>query len=72
MIEIKETNSVKEMARDSAKSIKIASIVMAWAKIEKEERYTDEQKNFLARATMHEIWRIFDSEGGNECETQAF
>ena len=60
------------MSSTETKEERIASIVKAWAKIESEEHYSDDQKGCAARAAMWQIWKIFDPEGENECKTQAF
>lgn len=66
MIEIKDTGSrlacVDQLAADAAKTKKIAPLVRAWAKVENDDRYSEEQKRMATKATMWEIWRILEGE----------
>ena len=61
MIEIKE-NAMEHMANNSARMLKIASVVKAWAKVDADDTLTEEQKNIVMKAAMAEVWRIV--EGG--------
>lgn len=63
MIEIKE-NAMGHMASNSARMLKIESIVKAWAKIDGDESMSENQKILVAKAAMSQIWRIV--EGGAE------
>lgn len=63
MIEIKE-NTMGAMASNSAKMLKIESIVKAWAKIDNDDSMSESQKILVAKAAMSQIWRIV--EGGGE------
>ena len=61
MIEIKE-NAREHMASNSARMLKIASVVKAWVKVDADETLTEDQKNIVMKAAMAEVWRIV--EGG--------
>ena len=61
MIEIKE-NAMEHMANNSARLLKIASVVKAWAKVDADETLTEDQKNIVMKAAMAEVWRLV--EGG--------
>ena len=61
MIEIKE-NAMEHMASNSARMLKIASVVKAWVKVDADETLTEDQKNIVMKAAMAEVWRIV--EGG--------
>ena len=63
MIEIKE-NTMGVMASNSARMLKIESIVKAWAKIDNDDSMSENQKILVAKAAMSQIWRIV--EGGGE------
>lgn len=59
MIEIKE-NAMESMASNSAKMLKIESIVKAWAKVDGDDSLSEDQKILVAKAAMSEIWRIVE------------
>ena len=60
MIEI--IGNPKNMASNSAKALEIEGIVKAWAKIERDEDLTEEQKSIVSRTAMFTIWKIYESE----------
>lgn len=60
MIEIKGEPRVAKWATDSVKLMQMGSIVRSWAKIEKDEHITDEQRNIVARSAMSRIWQIME------------
>ena len=63
MIEIiEEARTAERMASNSARMLKIASVVKAWAKVDADDTLTEEQKNIVMKAAMAEVWRIV--EGG--------
>ena len=63
MIEIiEEARTAERMASNSARLLKIASVVKAWAKVDADETLTEDQKNIVMKAAMAEVWRIV--EGG--------
>ena len=59
MIEIKE-NAMESMASNSARMLKIESIVKAWAKVDGDDSLSEDQKILVAKAAMSEIWRIVE------------
>ena len=59
MIEIKE-NTMGAMASNSAKMLKIESIVKAWAKVDGDDSLSEDQKILVTKAAMSEIWRILE------------
>ena len=64
MIEIiEEARTAERMASNSARMLKIASVVKAWAKVDADETLTEDQKNIVMKAAMAEVWRIV--EGGS-------
>ena len=63
MIEIIGEARAVEWASNSAKLIKMESIVRNWAKLEKDENITDDQRNVVARSAMSRIWQIMEGEG---------
>lgn len=63
MIEIKGEPRIVEWASDSTKLLKMESIVRNWAKLEKDESMTDEQRNIVARSAMSRLWQIMEGEG---------
>ena len=60
MIEIIGEARLAKWASDSAKLIKMESIVRNWSKLEKDETMTDEQRNIVARSAMSRIWQIME------------
>ena len=63
MIEIiEEARTAERMASNSARLLKIASVVKAWAKVDADETLTEDQKNIVMKAAMAEVWRLV--EGG--------
>ena len=58
MIEI--IGNPKNMASNSAKALEIEGIVKAWAKIERDEDLTEEQKNIVTRVAMQQVWKIME------------
>lgn len=63
MIEIiEEARATERMASNSARMLKIASVVKAWAKVDADETLTEDQKNIVMKAAMAEVWRLV--EGG--------
>lgn len=67
MIEIKETltESLDRIAERAAKYEKIAPLAKAWAKVDADDCYTEQQKNMCCVATLHTILRII-KEGNHE------
>ena len=63
MIEIKGEPRVAKWASDSVKLMQMGSIVRSWAKLEKDESVTDDQRNIVARSAMSRIWQIMEEEG---------
>lgn len=63
MIEIK--NAPQSMASNSARMLKIESIVKAWRKIESDDQYTEAQRSLVSRTSMSRISQII---GGRDAE----
>jgi len=63
MIEIK--NAPISMASNSARMLKIESIVKAWSKIESDDQYTEAQRDLVSRTSMQRIDEII---GGRNAE----
>lgn len=64
MIEIK--NAPTGMASNSAKMLKIESIVKAWRKIESDDQYTEAQRDLVSRTSMQRIDQIIGGQDAKE------
>ena len=64
MIEIK--NAPQSMASNSARMLKIESIVKAWRKIESDDQYTEEQRSLVSRTSMSRISQIIGERDAEE------
>lgn len=62
MIEIIDEAKRTGIASNSAKALKIESIVKAWKKINDDPNMSEAQKAIVAQTAMFEIWRIYEGE----------
>ena len=62
MIEIIGNERATKIINAETKIQKIEGLVRAWAKIDNDDCFTKEQKNFVTRSVMSEVWRIVEEE----------
>ena len=63
MIEIIGEAKTTGLANNSAKALKIESIVKAWKKINDDPNMSEAQKCLVAQTAMATIWRIYEGSG---------